>query len=42
MRLAPGFLLGVLAIIIVSLLDKAPSAEIQNEFDQYKVKMKNI
>ena len=39
-ELAPGFLLGVLAIIIVSLLDKAPSAEIQNEFDQYKLKMK--
>ena len=41
-EIAPGFLLGVLAIIIVSLIDKAPSAEIQNEFDQYKVKMKNI
>ena len=39
-ELAPGFLLGVLAIIIVSLLDKAPSAEIQNEFDQYKLEMK--
>ena len=37
-ELAPGFLLGVLAIIIVSLLDKAPSAEIQNEFDQYKLR----
>jgi sodium/proline symporter len=39
-ELAPGFILGVLAIIIVSLLDKAPSAEIQNEFDQYKLEMK--
>ena len=39
-ELAPGFLFGGLAIIIVSLLDKAPSKEIQAEFETYKSKMK--
>lgn len=40
-ELAPGFLFAVIAIVIVSLLDKAPSAKIQDEFDQYKFKMKD-
>lgn len=39
-EIAPGFLFGLLSIIIVSLIDKVPSAEIQNEFDQYKLEMK--
>ena len=38
-ELAPGFLFGGLAIIIVSLLDKSPSKEIQAEFETYKSKM---
>lgn len=39
-ELAPGFLFGGLAIIIVSLLDNAPFKEIQEEFETYKSKMK--
>ncbi|WP_264193783.1 sodium/proline symporter PutP [Cytobacillus firmus] len=35
-ELAPGFLFAALAIIVVSLLDKAPSAEVQEQYDQYK------
>ncbi|MGN7176964.1 sodium/proline symporter [Paenibacillus sp. FSL R5-0490] len=35
-ELAPGFLFAVLAIIVVSLLDKAPSAEVQEQHDQFK------
>lgn len=41
-ELAPGFLFGGLAIIILSLLDKAPSKEIQEEFNTYKSKMKQV
>lgn len=39
-ELAPGFLFGGLAIIFVSLFDKAPSKEVQDEFNTYKSKMK--
>ncbi|PAE23591.1 MULTISPECIES: sodium/proline symporter PutP [Bacillaceae] len=39
-ELAPGFLFAVLAIIVVSLLDKAPSAEVQEQYDQYKSVLK--
>ncbi len=39
-ELAPGFLFGFLAILIVSLLDKAPSTEIQEEFTTYKTMVK--
>jgi sodium/proline symporter len=35
-ELAPGFLFATIAIIIVSLVDKAPSKEIQEEFDTFK------
>ncbi len=35
-ELAPGFLFAWLAIVIVSLLGKAPSEEVQNEFDTFK------
>ena len=38
-ELAPGFLFACLAIIIVSLLDKTPSKEVQDEFDSYKSKI---
>jgi sodium/proline symporter len=38
-ELAPGFLFGAIAIFIVSLLDRAPSTEIQDEFNTYKNKM---
>lgn len=38
-ELAPGFLFGALAIFIVSLIDKAPSPEVQKEFNTYKSKM---
>ena len=38
-ELAPGFLFASLAIIIVSLLDKTPLKEVQDEFDSYKSKM---
>lgn len=34
-ELLPAFILGSLAIVIVSLLTKAPSEEITNEFDHY-------
>jgi sodium/proline symporter len=33
-EIVPGFILSVLAIILVSLLDKAPSQEIQEEFER--------
>ncbi|KON85610.1 proline:sodium symporter PutP [Sporosarcina globispora] len=35
-ELAPGFLFAGLAIIIVSLLDREPSAEVQEQYNQYK------
>ncbi|WP_285889355.1 sodium/proline symporter PutP [Neobacillus niacini] len=35
-ELAPGFLFSSLAIIIISLIDKAPSKEVQEEFDNYR------
>ncbi|MCQ6275038.1 sodium/proline symporter PutP [Bacillus sp. V3B] len=38
-ELAPGFLFAAIAIIIVSLLGKAPSQEVQEEFDTYKSKI---
>jgi len=33
-ELAPGFILGTLAIIVVSLMDKKPSREVLDEFDK--------
>ncbi|EWG09649.1 sodium/proline symporter PutP [Cytobacillus firmus] len=39
-ELAPGFLFAALAIIVVSLLDKAPSAEVQEQYNQYKSVLK--
>nr|WP_307756919.1 sodium/proline symporter PutP [uncultured Christensenella sp.] len=36
-ELVPGFFLGLLACVIVSLLDKKPSAEIEREFEAAKV-----
>jgi sodium/proline symporter len=39
-ELAPGFLLSVLSIIIVSLLDKNPSKEVQDEFNTYRSELK--
>jgi sodium/proline symporter len=35
-ELAPGFLLSSLAIIIISLIGKAPSKEVQEEFSKYR------
>ncbi|MFP7296355.1 sodium/proline symporter PutP [Neobacillus niacini] len=35
-ELAPGFLFSILAIIIISLTDKAPSNEVQAEFRKYR------
>ncbi|MBX9975235.1 sodium/proline symporter PutP [Cytobacillus firmus] len=40
-ELAPGFLFAGLAIIIVSLLDKAPAKEVQEQYNQYKSVLKN-
>ncbi|WP_436374556.1 sodium/proline symporter PutP [Cytobacillus sp. BC1816] len=40
-ELAPGFLFAGLAVIIVSLLDKAPSKEVQEQYNQYKSVLKN-
>ncbi|MCS0790060.1 sodium/proline symporter PutP [Cytobacillus firmus] len=40
-ELAPGFLFAGLAIIIVSLLDRAPSKEVQEQYNQYKSVLKN-
>ncbi|WP_211202710.1 sodium/proline symporter PutP [Bacillus sp. NTK034] len=40
-ELAPGFLFAGLAIIIVSLMDKAPSKEVQEQYNQYKSVLKN-
>jgi sodium/proline symporter len=40
-ELAPGFLFSVLSIIIVSLLDKHPSSEIQEEFNTYHSELKH-
>ncbi|RBP88477.1 sodium/proline symporter [Cytobacillus firmus] len=40
-ELAPGFLFAGLAVIIVSLLDKAPSKEVQDQYNQYKSVLKN-
>ncbi|WP_077210713.1 sodium/proline symporter PutP [Bacillus dakarensis] len=39
-ELAPGFLFGAIAIYIVSLLGKAPSKEVLEQFDSYKEKTK--
>jgi sodium/proline symporter len=39
-ELAPGFLFAGLAIIIVSLIDKAPSKEVQEQYNQYKSVLK--
>jgi sodium/proline symporter len=39
-ELAPGFLFAALSIIVVSLLDKAPSTEVQEQYDQYKAVLK--
>ncbi|OLS40151.1 sodium/proline symporter PutP [Bacillus sp. MRMR6] len=39
-ELAPGFLLGALSIVIVSLIDRAPSKEIEEQFSTYKAKLK--
>ncbi|KAB2331658.1 sodium/proline symporter PutP [Bacillus mesophilum] len=38
-ELAPGFLLGVLAIIIFSLMGRTPSKQIQEEYNTYKGKL---
>ncbi|MFC5733373.1 sodium/proline symporter PutP [Cytobacillus gottheilii] len=38
-ELAPGFLLGVIAIIIFSLTDRTPSKQIQEEYITYKGKL---
>nr|WP_263325819.1 sodium/proline symporter PutP [Neobacillus sp. Marseille-Q6967] len=38
-ELAPGFVFGLIAIIVVSLIDKVPSKEIQEEFHTYKSKL---
>jgi sodium/proline symporter len=38
-ELAPGFVLGTIAIVIVSLLDKVPSKEIIGQFHTYQEKM---
>jgi len=35
-EILPAFILSLIAIVLVSLLDKEPSAEIQAEFDAYK------
>jgi sodium/proline symporter len=35
-ELAPGFLFSSLAIIIISLIGKAPSKEVQEEFSKYR------
>jgi sodium/proline symporter len=35
-ELAPGFLFSSLSVIIVSLIDKAPSKEVQEEFTKYR------
>jgi sodium/proline symporter len=35
-ELAPGFLFSSLAVIIISLIDKAPSTEVQEEFNKYR------
>lgn len=39
-ELAPGFLFGTLAILIVSLIGKAPSKQIQEEFRLYRTQLK--
>jgi sodium/proline symporter len=38
-ELAPGFLFSSLAIIIFSLIDKAPSKEIQEEFNKFRTEL---
>ncbi len=38
-ELAPGFILAWIAIMVVSLIDKAPSEEVQNEYDAYKAEL---
>jgi sodium/proline symporter len=39
-ELAPGFLFAGIAIIIVSLLDKEPSKEVQEQYNQFKSVLK--
>jgi sodium/proline symporter len=41
-ELAPGFLFGMLSIVIVSLIDKSPSEETQKVFTFYKNKMQEL
>lgn len=39
-ELAPGFVFAWIAIMVVSLLGKEPSEEVQNEFDAFKAELK--
>ncbi|PMC36794.1 sodium/proline symporter PutP [Bacillus sp. UMB0899] len=39
-ELAPGFVFAWIAIMVVSLLGKAPSEEVQNEFDTFKTELR--
>ena len=39
-ELAPGFLFATLAIIVISIIDKAPSKAIQKQYDSYKTYLK--
>ncbi|MDQ0228387.1 sodium/proline symporter PutP [Metabacillus niabensis] len=39
-ELAPGFIFSCLAIVIVSLIEKGPSEEVQKEFESYKEELR--
>lgn len=39
-ELAPGFIFSWIAIMVVSLVGKAPSEEVQNEFDTFKAELR--
>jgi sodium/proline symporter len=41
-ELAPGFLFSSLSIIIISLIDKAPSKEVQEEFNTYRSELEQV
>ena len=41
-ELAPGFLFGLLSIVIISLIDKSPSQETERVFTAYKTKMQEL
>ena len=41
-ELVPGFILAFVAIVVVSLVSKEPSAELQQDFEEMKAGLKEV